>query len=64
MELEGRVAIVTGGGTGLGAEICRQLAAAGARVGVNYSRSEAAARELAASLADARGRCARGRARR
>ena len=51
MELEGRVAIVTGGGTGLGAEICRQLAAEGARVGVNYSRSEAAAHDLATSLA-------------
>lgn len=50
MELEGRVAIVTGGGTGLGAEVCRQLAAAGVRVGVNYSRSEAAANELASSL--------------
>ena len=51
MQLDGRVAIVTGGGTGLGAEVCRQLAAAGARVGVNYSRSEAAANELVASLA-------------
>lgn len=50
MELEGRVAIVTGGGTGLGAEICRQLAAAGARVGVNYSRSTSEAEALAASL--------------
>ena len=51
MELEGRVAIVTGGGTGLGAEVCRQLGKAGVRVGVNYSRSQDAARELAASLA-------------
>jgi NAD(P)-dependent dehydrogenase (short-subunit alcohol dehydrogenase family) len=51
MQLDGRVAIVTGGGTGLGAEMCRQLSAAGVRVGVNYSRSEAAARELAANLA-------------
>jgi NAD(P)-dependent dehydrogenase (short-subunit alcohol dehydrogenase family) len=52
MDLSGRVAIVTGGGTGLGAEVCRQLAGAGARVCVNWSRSEAAARELAASLGD------------
>src|SRR5688572_6707211 len=51
MQLDGRVAIVTGGGTGLGAEVCRRLAAASARVGVNYSRSEAAACELAANLA-------------
>jgi NAD(P)-dependent dehydrogenase (short-subunit alcohol dehydrogenase family) len=50
MDLEGRVAIVTGGGTGLGAQVCRKLAAAGARVGVNYTRSEDAARELARAL--------------
>lgn len=50
MDLHGRIAIVTGGGTGLGAEICRQLAAAGARVGVNYSRSASEAETLAASL--------------
>jgi len=50
MELEGRVAIVTGGATGLGAEVCRQLAAAGVRVGVNYSRSKDAAHELATNL--------------
>ena len=41
---------MTGGGTGLGAEICRQLAASGAHVAVNYSRSEAEAEALAASL--------------
>ena len=50
MELDGRVAIVTGGGTGLGAEVCRQLAASGARVAVNYSRSVNEAEALAASL--------------
>lgn len=53
MELTGRVAVVTGGGTGLGAEICRHLVIAGARVGVNYSRSEAAARDVASALGDA-----------
>ena len=50
MQLEGRVAIVTGGGTGLGAEVCRQLAAAGVHVAVNYSRSAAEAETLAGSL--------------
>jgi NAD(P)-dependent dehydrogenase (short-subunit alcohol dehydrogenase family) len=50
MQLEGRVAIVSGGGTGLGAEVCRQLAAAGAHVAVNYSRSAAEAETLAGSL--------------
>jgi 3-oxoacyl-[acyl-carrier protein] reductase len=50
MDLEGRVAIVTGGGTGLGAEVSRQLATAGVRVAVNYSRSADAAQELVATL--------------
>jgi NAD(P)-dependent dehydrogenase (short-subunit alcohol dehydrogenase family) len=50
MDLEGRVAIVTGGGTGLGAEVCRQLSAAGVHVGVNFSRSAEAATTLAAGL--------------
>jgi NAD(P)-dependent dehydrogenase (short-subunit alcohol dehydrogenase family) len=50
MDLTDRVAIVTGGGTGLGAEICRRLAEAGARVAVNFSTSEGPASELAASL--------------
>ncbi len=51
MELQGKVAIVTGGGTGIGKEIAQLLVAAGAHVVVNYSRSEtealATARELA-----------------
>ena len=50
MDLAGRVAIVTGGGTGLGAQVCCALASAGARVGVSYSRSEDAARDLASTL--------------
>ena len=34
-ELDGQVALVTGGGRGIGANIARELAAAGARVAVS-----------------------------
>jgi NAD(P)-dependent dehydrogenase (short-subunit alcohol dehydrogenase family) len=51
MEMEGRVAIVTGGGTGIGRAVCLRLAKAGAKaVVVNYSRSEKEARATAAEL--------------
>jgi 3-oxoacyl-[acyl-carrier protein] reductase len=50
---EARVALVTGGGTGIGAACCRALAAEGFRVGVHYRSSEETARKLAAELADA-----------
>jgi 3-oxoacyl-[acyl-carrier protein] reductase len=51
MELKGRVAIVTGGGTGIGRAVCLRLASAGAKaVVVNYSRSDKDARATAAEL--------------
>jgi 3-oxoacyl-[acyl-carrier protein] reductase len=50
MNLEGKVAIVTGGGTGMGKAIAKLLAAAGAHVVVNYSRSEADAMATAQEL--------------
>ena len=44
------VALVTGGGTGIGAACCRQLAAEGFRVGIHYRSSEEKALKLAAEL--------------
>lgn len=47
MDLNGRTAIVTGGGTGIGAAASLKLAARGAAVIVGYSRSREAAEETA-----------------
>jgi 3-oxoacyl-[acyl-carrier protein] reductase len=51
MDLDGKVAIVTGGGTGIGRAVCMRLAQAGAKaVIVNYSRSADDAQATAAEL--------------
>ena len=51
MDLKGKVAIVTGGGTGIGKAVCLRLANAGAKaVVVNYSKSSEDAAETATEL--------------
>jgi pteridine reductase len=50
MNLNGKVALVTGGAVRIGAAICRALAAEGARVVVNYRHSKAEAEALAKEI--------------
>jgi 3-oxoacyl-[acyl-carrier protein] reductase len=51
MELNGRVALVTGGAGGIGGAVVRKLAQAGiSGVAINYHKSATEARELAAEL--------------
>jgi 3-oxoacyl-[acyl-carrier protein] reductase len=52
MDLQGKVAIVTGGATGFGKEISLKLAKAGANVAVVYSKSEREASETVGELRD------------
>ena len=55
IDLDGKVAMVTGGSRGIGAAIAKTLAAAGASVLVLYRRDEAAARALVAEIVAAGG---------
>jgi 3-oxoacyl-[acyl-carrier protein] reductase len=45
MDIKNAVAIVTGSATGIGAAVARKLSSKGCRVVINYSKSEAEARE-------------------
>jgi NAD(P)-dependent dehydrogenase (short-subunit alcohol dehydrogenase family) len=53
--LAGKRALVTGSSRGIGADTARYLAAAGAKVAINYRNKEARALKLVAEIADAGG---------
>ncbi|MCY0869567.1 MAG: SDR family oxidoreductase [Firmicutes bacterium] len=50
MEMQGRVALVTGGSRGIGAATCKLLGARGAKVAVNFARDQASADAVVAKL--------------
>ncbi|MEM7426804.1 MAG: 3-oxoacyl-ACP reductase family protein [Pseudomonadota bacterium] len=53
--LSGKVAVVTGGGRDVGAEVCRSLAAEGVKVVVNYNSSQGDADALVSEIEAAGG---------
>ena len=55
-DLQGKVVLITGASTGIGAAAARAFGQHGARVAVHYHASEAAAREVASGIQAAGGR--------
>jgi len=52
LDLSGKTAVITGGSRGIGAETARRMAAAGARVVVNYHGSDAAADAVVSEIGE------------
>ena len=58
MDFSGKIALVTGSSSGIGAAIAKELAGAGAAVAVHYRGNEAGAQEVADAIREAGGTCA------